>query len=352
MKMLRLHKVAGLVCLLILSMLCTEVFAQPAEQAEPAKRTQPARSRRGSGMYGDWDVKMSYNGTEYTTILSFSRNKEGKLTGNWVSLWGMNELKDIKFADGNLSFARTSRGRNGESSTSKFVGTLKDGIISGTVSSSRGNNKLEGKRSKRTARALGSWTVKMKPKGGGKEFMSTLVITVDKEGKLQAKEQGERGEYTITDIKYERGKLSFKRKRITPKPEQESTFEGNIRRDTLNGVFKSESGELKAEGKRIGKLAIGKWNLDIESERGKRKQRLQVNPDMSGMYGSLAIKKIILEGDKVSFKTTMSFGDRKFEMSFAGTIKENKLTGELKTSRGSQKIKGTKVVRPTRRRSR
>ena len=357
MTLLRSHKAAWFVCLLVLLTLCGEVMVQAMELAKPTKSVKPAkpaetprptRSRRGWGVYGDWDVKMKFNEREYNSILSFSRNKEGKLTGHWIS-WGMNELKDIKFENNKLSFVQTTPGRDGKLRTSKFAGTIKEGKLSGTVSSDRGETKIEGKRSKRTARALGSWTMKMKPKGGGKEFMSTLVITVDKEGKLQAKEQGERGEYTITDIKYERGKLSFKRKRITPKPEQESTFEGNIRRDTLNGVIKSERGEIKAEGKRVGALAIGKWNLEVESERGKRKQRLQVNPDMSGLYGTIAIKKIDLKGDKVSFKTSMKFGERTFEMSFEGNIKESKLTGELTTSRGKQKIKGTKVVRPSRR---
>jgi hypothetical protein len=47
----------------------------------------------------------------------------------------------------------------------------------------------------------------------------------------------------------------------------------------------------------------------------------------------------------------LEFGDERFEMSFEGKLADSKLTGELTSFIGSQKIKGTKVVRTFRRRS-
>ena len=70
---------------------------------------------------------------------------------------------------------------------------------------------------------------------------------------------------------------------------------------------------------------------------------------MSGMYGATPIEKINLEDSQVSFKIVLEFGDRKFEMDFAGKLEDSKLTGELTTSRGTQKVTGTKVVRRRRR---
>jgi len=87
------------------------------------------------------------------------------------------------------------------------------------------------------------------------------------------------------------------------------------------------------------------------SERGSRKNRLRVNPDMSGLYGAIPIKKVNLKGNQVSFKIVLEFGDQKFEMSFEGKVEDSRLTGELTNSRGSQKIKGAKVIRTFRRRS-
>jgi len=310
---------------------------------------QSSQSRRG-GFYGDWLVKMTFGERQVDSILSFSRDAEGNRTGQWISFWGLSELKDVKFEENKLSFVQVRQNREGQSTTTKFTGTIEEGILSGTLSSDRGESKLEGKRSPRTPRAVGSWA--MKYKVGEREITGTLVIKADKERNLSAEWQSGRGENQITDLKYERGSLSFKRKSKFGEREFESTFEGTLERDTLSGAFKSERGELPAEGKLIGAPLIGTWILEIASEeRGPRKQRLMVNPDMSGLYGSLPVKKVNLEDGKVSFKLVMEFGERKFEMSFEGKVEESKLTGELKTSRGSQKVTGKKVVRTFRRRS-
>jgi len=183
-----------------------------------------------------------------------------------------------------------------------------------------------------------------------RQITGTLVIKGDKERNLSGQWKSQRGENEITDLKYERGRLNFKRTSKFGDRQWESTFEGNIRGDTLTGAFKSERGEIKAEGKLIGASLIGNWNLDIESERGPRKQRLTVNSDMSGLYGSFPIKKVNFENDKVSFKIVLEFGERKFEISFEGKLADSKLTGELTSSRGTRKVKGTKVVRTFRRR--
>ncbi len=314
-------------------------------------------SSRGRGLSGDWQVKL--DGRQFESILSFSRDREGNQTGSWIVLMRLSELKDIKYEEGQLSFAWSRRNRDGETSTSNFKGTIKDGILSGMLSSDRGEFKLQGKRSPRVSRAVGSWA--MKYNIGDREITSTLVIKADKEGNLTAQWQGRRSKSEITDLQYERGnergKLTFKRKSTYQDRERESAFEGTIRGGlaqaggrTLSGAMKSERGEITIEGKLIGASLIGIWNLEVTSERGSRKHRLWVNPDMSGLYGTIPIKKVNFEGDQVSFKAVRQVGERKFEVSFQGKLEDSKLTGELTTSRGSQKIKGTKVVRTFRRR--
>ena len=116
-----------------------------------------------------------------------------------------------------------------------------------------------------------------------------------------------------------------------------------------SGVMKSERGETPVEGKRIGAPLVGTWNLDVSSERGDRKQRLRVFPDMSGLLGATPIKKIQLQDGKVSFKISLEFGDRTLELDFQGKLDESSLTGEITTSRGTQKVTGKKVIRRSRR---
>ena len=336
MKNQTFYKAALYCSLMLMIVLSTQVGAQQSS------------SRRG-GLYGDWQVKYEAGERQREAIISFSRDSEGNRTGQWISFMGLSELKDLKYEDGQFSFSRVSRGRDGQSTTSKFTGTIQEGKLSGTMSSDRGEYKLEGKPSPRMPRAVGSWEMKLKM--GEREFTSKLIVNVDKEGKLTAQWQSQRGESEITDLQYERGKLTFKRKSTYQERERESTFEGTVRGDTLSGVIKSERGEITAEGKQIGGPLIGTWNLEVTSERGSSEQRLRVDPDMSGLYGAIPIKKINLKGDQVDFLTVLEFGDQSYEIRFEGKLEDSKLTGELTTSRGSQKIKGTKVIRTFRRRS-
>jgi len=315
-------------------MLAAQVSAQP--------------TRRG-GLYGDWIVKAEFNGRQMESILSFSRDQEGNQTGQWISFWGLSELKDLKYEDGQLSFARVRRNRDGQSSTSTFKGTIADGKLSGLVSSDRGEYTLEGQRAPRTPRAVGVW--EMKSKREDREFTSRLTVTVDEEGALTAQWKSERGKPKITDVQYSRGKLTFKMQSSNPDRQWEAAFEGTLQGDTLSGAIKSERGEMTVEGKRPGAALMGTWDLEVTSDRGTRKQRLRINSDMSGLYGAAPIKKVNLEGDQVNFKINLKFGAREFEMGFQGKLEESKLVGEMTTSMGALKITGTKVVRRFRRRS-
>ncbi len=366
MKQVTSHKAVWFIFLLVLLMLSAvvsapasaeeakgdaevkaESAAEPKAEVEaPARQARSSRSRR-RGLYGNWQVKIDYNGREMESILSFSRDGEGNQTGQWISFWGLSDLKEVKYEEGQLSFVQERQNREGQTITSKFTGKIEDGKLAGTLSSDRGEYKLEGERSRRIPRAVGSWAMKLKR--GEREFTSTVVINADKEGKLTGKWKSRRGESEITDVKYERRQLSFKRTSTYQGNQRESTFEGTVRGDTLSGVMKSERGEMTAEGKLIGAAVIGNWNLDIASERGNRKQRLTVNSDMSGLYGTIVIEKVEFEDNKVSFKTVLKYGEREYEISFEGELKETKLTGELTTSRGTQKVTGEKVVRRFRR---
>ena len=77
---------AAVVCcsLIVLTTLSTQVLAQSST------------SRRG-GLYGDWRIKMKFGEREFESILSFSRSQEGQYAGQWISFFGMTELKDVKF---------------------------------------------------------------------------------------------------------------------------------------------------------------------------------------------------------------------------------------------------------------
>jgi len=289
-------------------------------------------------LYGDWQIKMRFGENELESILAFSRNQEG-YTGQWISFWGMNELKDVKFEENKLSFTQVTN-FGGQERTSKFTGAIEQGELSGLLIGDERETEIKGKRAPRPPRGVGSWEMKIKV--GENERPGTLTITADKEGNLGGMWKSSRGEGKLSDVKYADRKLTFTRVIQRDSGEMVIAFEGTLCYTSLEGVFKSDRGEAPATGTRVGAALIGTWNLDIESERGARKQRLRVNSDMSALYGSTLIKKVNLDGDKVSFKYVLTFNDQDYTTSFEGKIADSKLTGEVKTDRGTSKVTGAK----------
>jgi len=332
MKQTGFNKMVGFVALVVLVMPLAAMWAQPP--AAPATLVE-------KGITGDWLLKIEFGERQMTSIVSFSKDKEGKLAGQWIGFFGVGELQDVKYEGNNLSFLQVSRFGDQEFKMT-FAGKVDGDKISGTLSSDRGESKVEGQRVKPMPAAVGNWEIKVKM--GEREFTATLVVKPDKEGKLTAEWQSQFGENQISDVQFKDGKLTFKRTTKIQDRQFESTFEGMVKADTLSGTFKSERGESAAEGKRIGGDLIGKWELEITFENGNFRQILQVNPDLSGMYGPMPVKKINLEGDQVTFQIVLEFGDQKFEINFKGKLDGQKLTGEFTSERGTQNAVGKKIV--------
>lgn len=328
MKQVKFHRTAGFLVTVLLLTLAAQVLAQdgPANQ----------------DITGDWKVKLDFNGRQMEVILSFAKDADGKLTADWISGWGISKLRDIKYEENKLSFVRVNRFR-GTESTSNFTGTIRDGRLSGTLSGRRGQSAVDGMKVKPMPAAAGNWQIKTKRRQ--RETTAMLTVKADKDGKLTAQWQGRRAESQITDLNFCDGKLTFKRKSTYNDRQRESTYELTVKADTLSGTVKTARGQAPVEGKLVGADLIGKWELTIASERGQRKQILQVNPDLSGMYGSTAIDKVNLEADQVSFKLVMGFGERTFDIEFKGKLAGGKLAGEITGFRDSvRKVDGTKLV--------
>ncbi|HEV57136.1 MAG TPA: hypothetical protein ENN87_06510 [Phycisphaerales bacterium] len=315
------------------------IASVPVTAQESGSSRRPMRAR----LYGDWQVKVAFGERQMDAILSFARDNEGHLTAQWISPWGVTDLKDVTLEENKLSFVQVVRFGDNEF-TSNFTGTIDEGKLTGVLISDRGESAVEGQRAPRISRAVGNWAMTFKM--GERDVTATLVIRADKEGTLKGEWQSPWGEHEIADLAYERGTLSFTRKSTFQSRQFESRFEGTLRGDTLSGTITSERGEMTVEGTRTGAPLIGTWSLELASEQGARKQRLVVHPDMSGLYGTIPVEKISLEDGKVTFKLVLRFGEREFEMNFAGTLEDSKLVGEMTTSRGATKVTGTKVVRP------
>lgn len=300
---------------------------------------------QGKGLFGEWDMKLNFDNSQMKSILTFARDKEGELTAQWISIFGIGEVKDIKREGKDITFTLINQ-IGGQEYTSNFIGTLEKGELSGLLSSDQGEITTEGKKLKRMPPILGSWNMIIKM--GDREFKTVLVVILDKQKKLQAEWQSQWGEHEISDVQFKDGKLTFSRVSKFGDREWETTYEGALKGHTLKGTFSSQQGQIPANGKRVGAALVGKWDLTMTSERGTRKQRLTVLPDLSARFGSLPIKKIGHEEGKVSFEMTLQFGDNEYEIGLEGKLKAGKLTGKLTSSQGISEVTGTKI-KPIRR---
>lgn len=330
-------KTVLLICLLFAVILSVPVWAA----ADATVRRNMGRR----GMFGDWDLKVQFGDRDMDAILSFSRDDSGEPTADWISFFGVNRLQDVKFEEGKLSFVQVVSFGDQEF-RSTFAGTLEDDTLTGVLSGERGDSEVTGKRRPRSTRAAGTWELSYKI--FDRDATASLIVTPASEGQLSAEWKSDQVKVDVSDVSYERGTLTFKRKVTMGDRQLDSTFSGTVDRQTglLEGTITPSEGEVIAvKGTRIGDALIGIWNLDVTGERRQYKQQLRVNPDMSGLYGTLPIEKIEFNDGTVSFKATSQFGDRSFEMSFEGKLADDKLTGQITTSRGTQTVEGTKVVR-------
>ena len=291
------------------------------------------------GMAGDWQLQIDVDGQQLPSILSLSRNADGTFKGEWLCFWGITQLKEIKYEDRQLTFAMTIRLDEGDTDT-KFVGSVKQGELSGVFSNNLGEYPARGKRIKRIPMAAGTWKTKLKL--GDREFTADLIVKTDAQGKLSADWISQYGEHEITNVQFKQHKLSFDRKSKIQDRQWESSFEGTLKGHTLSGTIKSDRGDIVLEGNRVGAAAIGQWELDVTSDYGTRKELLRIFPDLSARYSAISIEKVNLDDRDITFKTSLEVGYDTLDISFAGQIKDRQLTGKITSSMGTAEVKGEK----------
>ena len=106
-------------------------------------------------------------------------------------------------------------------------------------------------------------------------------------------------------------------------------------------------GEVAVTGQRIGTALIGKWEITRTTDQGTRTSLLVIDTDLTGRYesfgGEIPIKDLKLEGDQVSFKTEMGFGDQTFVTEFKAKLDGKTLKGQSVSERGTNELTGKKV---------
>lgn len=290
---------------------------------------------------GEWEITMEFGGRPSYATLIISKNADGALAGKW----GSSDLSNVKFRDGKLTFVRTIRFGDQEF-TMNYNGTLKDGKLTGLLSSERGEFAANGARIKPVPPAAGVWDIAYTI--GDRNVTARLTVSAKPDGTTDVKWAGQRGESVISNVKLQDGKLSFDRAVKFNDQAFTMTFTGTAQGDKLTGVSKNDTTEVAVTGTRFGAALIGKWELTLTSERGTRQGSLRVLPDLSGRYesfgGEIPVKDLKLEGNQVTFAIEMGFGDQTFKTDFKGTIDGNTLKGQTTSERGTSEVTGKKLA--------
>ncbi len=101
---------------------------------------------------GEWLITYQRYNREDTATLRITRGLDGRLTGQWISDRGVDELQNVDFSNNQLTFERVRNWGGGDRGYSMlFEGDIEEGQIVGSMSSPRG-------RSSFIARPMGDWS--------------------------------------------------------------------------------------------------------------------------------------------------------------------------------------------------
>jgi hypothetical protein len=211
-----------------------------------------AGSASSPQVMGEWEFKSQMPARTSTATMTIKKSAEGKYEGTWSAQWGESVLSDITFENGKVKFVQTSS-FGGQEMKTTYEGTVEGGKITGKAQGQWGDFTFEGTlqgEAKTGADAIaGEWQMNITMPA--REIIEKLTITKNADGTLAGKWEAQRGENTISDVKFEGGKLTFTRTGKFGDREFTMTFEGTVEDDNIKGVFKGERGEWEINATRI-----------------------------------------------------------------------------------------------------
>jgi len=237
------------------------VFVMLAPVVIAAEGVGSTPSTSSGQVVGEWEFKSQMPARTSQATMTITKNAEGKYEGKWTTQRGEGTLSDIKFDNGKLSFVQTNNSGGQEMKTT-YEGTIEGGKMKGSGKRQFGEVTFEGTmqgEAKSGADAIvGEWQMTINT--AAMEMVDKLIISKNADGTLAGKWMGQRGENTITNLKFEGGKLTFTRSISFGGREMQSTYEGTVEGDTIKGKFTNERGEREANATRVGaaKMEPGK----------------------------------------------------------------------------------------------
>jgi hypothetical protein len=307
--------------------------------AESEKKTEEA------GICGNWKIATEQGGRQMSNKLQIAKKADGSLKIVWNEGIQEDEIQNVNFKDNKLTFTRTVFMGDFEFDID-VEATLKDDKLTGELITDRGETPFTGTRIKQKPECVGVWLIQTGP--ADRQRTSELIITQNDKGELEGKWVSERGESKISNLKCDKGKLTFERVISFGDREMKSTFAGQVKGNELTGTFTGERGEREMTGKRKGEEYIGRWDLVSITDRGDFDSALWIDNDLTATYsmgfGNVDANDLKLEDGKVKFNISFGFGDRGFQIDFDLKIDGDKIKGQSSSEMGTSEVSGKKFV--------
>jgi hypothetical protein len=194
---------------------------------------------------------------------------------------------------------------------------------------------------------VGDWNMTME--FNGNQSLATLSITQNPDGSYS----GMWGGSKLSNIKLQGDKLTFDRTIRFGDNEFTMSYAGTVQGGKLTGQWSSDRGEFETNGVKTKPMspAAGVWDLtySVGDREMTGKLTITQKPDgaLAGKWtsqrGESDVSNVQFQGGKLTFDRTVKFNDQEFQMAFAGTVQDGKLTGEFKSDRGEVPVTGTRA---------
>jgi hypothetical protein len=201
---------------------------------------------------GEWEFKSQTQSRTMNATMTITKTEAGKYEGMWSTQRGESTLSDITFENGKVKFTQTNN-FGGQEMTTTYEGTVEGGKITGKGQGRFGeftfDGTLQGEAKAGADAIVGEWQINVNMPA--RENIEKLTIMKNDDGTLAGTWEGRRGESTISDIKFEDGKLTFTRTMKFGDREMTWTYEGTVEGNQIKGAFTSDRGEREANATRV-----------------------------------------------------------------------------------------------------
>lgn len=198
---------------------------------------------------------------------------------------------------------------------------------------------------------IGDWDMRLD--FDGRQMASILSFYPDEQGQLSAHWVSIMGVSEAKDITREGKDITFTLISQFGDEAFTSNFVGTLDKRRLSGLLTSDRGEVTTEGKKLRRMPaiVGSWNMAFKIGERDINAALVVSGDEENKlkaewqseWGEHEITDVQFKDRKLTFTRVTTFGDRRMESTYEGTLKGHTLNGTIKSERGEIAATGKRV---------